>query len=402
MKSIKVKFRPSSIPGKRGSIYFQIKGSHYNKQHRTSYHIFEKEWDEENSALSFENSDNKEELLTIKNAIDWDLRRLEYVFYLFEQKGIDARDTDAIEFYENRKKDLSLFEFMTQIIAQLKVEGRIRTSETYTTTLYSIGRFLNHKDIVWQDLTKDLVEKYEESLFERGVTRNSSSFYMRILRAVYNRAVANGVAIKENPFTTVYTGIDKTIRHALSVDEIKHMVNLDYSNNPLCEFARDMFLFSFYTRGMGFNDMAHLKKTDIINGLLVYQKSNNKQKMSIKWEPCMQEILDKHHTEPENPYLLPIFTKPRIAERNQYKNIIYRINKSLKTVGDDLGLKYPLSLGMARHSWANIANEKEIDISIINQSLGNDSEQITKLYLASLNNDLINDANKSILDDVQS
>lgn len=401
MKSIKIKFRPSSIPGKRGSIYFQVKGSHYNKQHRTIYHIQTKEWDEENGSFRFEESDNKEELLLIKNAVEWDLKRLEYVFYLFEQKGIDPRTTDAMQFYEDNKSYLSLFEFMKEMIIELKNENRIRTSETYTTTLYSIGRFLNHRDIVWSELNKELIEKYEQSLYERGVTRNSSSFYMRILRAVYNRAAARNVAIKDNPFNTVYTGIDKTIRHALTVEQIKNIVNLDYTANPACDFARDMFLFSFYTRGMGFNDMAHLKKTDIVNGLLIYHKTNNKQKMSIKWESCMQEIVDKHQTDPENPFLLPIFTKSNIIERNQYKNVIYKINKALKTVGRDINLPYALSLGMARHSWANIANEKDIDISIINQSLGNDSEEITKLYLASLNNDLINDANKSILEDIQ-
>lgn len=38
------------------------------------------------------------------------------------------------------------------------------------------------------------------------------------------------------------------------------MKNLDLSLQPNLEFARDMFLFSFYTRGMAFVDMAYLKR----------------------------------------------------------------------------------------------------------------------------------------------
>ncbi len=55
-----------------------------------------------------------------------------------------------------------------------------------------------------------------------------------------------------------------------------------------------MFLFSFYTRGMSFIDMAHLKKKDLQNGFLSYRRRKTGQRLVIRWEKCMQEIVGKY------------------------------------------------------------------------------------------------------------
>ena len=47
MTSIKTKFRPSSVEGKEGSIYFQIIHNRVVRQSNTDYRIFVSEWDEE-------------------------------------------------------------------------------------------------------------------------------------------------------------------------------------------------------------------------------------------------------------------------------------------------------------------------------------------------------------------
>mgnify|MGYP000420601345 CR=1 FL=1 len=124
-----------------------------------------------------------------------------------------------------------------------------------------------NKDVLLEDVGSDLMLMYEAYLRNKGLTKNSTSFYMRILRAVYNRAVEKDLTTNRNPFKHVYTGIDKTIKRAISLKAIKQIKNLDLSLQPSLDFARDMFLFSFYTRGMSFIDMAYLKKKDLSNGI---------------------------------------------------------------------------------------------------------------------------------------
>lgn len=240
---------------------------------------------------------------------------------------------------------------------------------------------------------------YEAWLRNRGLSKNSSSFYIRILRAVYNRAVEKKLTSNRNPFKHVYTGIDKTVKRAIPLKAIKKIKNLDLSLQPALDFARDMFLFSFYTRGMSFIDMAHLKKKDQQNGILSYRRRKTGQQLLVKWEKCMQEIADKHKTDYGSPYLLQILKHP-YDNRSQYKNALYRTNKNLKEVAKLADISIPLTLYVARHSWASIAKSKNIPISVISEGMGHDSEMTTQIYLASLDNSVVDRANTQILRDL--
>ena len=160
---------------------------------------------------------------------------------------------------------------------------------------------------------------------------------MRILRAVYNRAVEQGLTEQHNPFRHVYTGVDKTAKRAISIAAIKRIKELDLTPQPVMDFARDMFLFSFYTRGMSFIDMAYLRKTNLKNKVMIYRRRKTGQQLSIKWEPCMQKIVEKYERNKiyrslssDSPYLLPILRKPFDNSRNQYRSALQQIQQDIE------------------------------------------------------------------------
>ena len=274
--------------------------------------------------------------------------------------------------------------------------GRQRTSETYYAALRSFMRFRGDKDILLSEIDSDVILVYESYLYHRGLTKNSISFYMRILRAVYNRAVEKDLIIDKAPFKHVYTGVDKTIKRAVSLKMIKQIKCLDLSAYPSVDYARNMFLFSFYTRGMSFIDMAYLRKIDLHNGVLLYRRRKTGHQLSIRWEKCMQKIVDKYN-DTSSEYLLPIIKQMKGNERAQYQNAMYLINRKLKVVGKMVGLQQPLTMYTARHSWASIAKSNGVSISIISEGLGHDSETTTRIYLDSLETHVIDDANRMIL-----
>lgn len=254
-----------------------------------------------------------------------------------------------------------------------------------------------------EEMTSDLMQEYEAYLKASGIVMNTISFYMRILRAVYNRAVEKGIVEQRNPFRHVYTGIDKTVKRALALKEIRKIKELDLTFYPALDFARDMFLFSFYTRGMSFVDMAYLQKSDLKNGVLVYRRRKTGQQLSVKWEECMQAIVDKYKVRvmPDWPYLLPIITVMDAKKvRKQYKNSLYAVNLNLKRVAARIGLSIPLTTYVARHSWASIARNKNIPLAVISEAMGHDSELTTQIYLASLECSVIDNANTLILKDL--
>ncbi len=399
MASIKVKFRPSTSENKEGTIYYQIIQNRVIRQLKTDYRLFMHEWNEEENSIITTNNSRQNYLQSIQERIDWDIKLLQSIINQLENKRVKYTADDVISTFQKQANEQSLFNFMQSVIAQLQQMGRQRTSETYRCTLKSFMQFREDKDVLLEDVDSDLMLMYEAYLRNRGLTKNSTSFYMRILRAVYNRAVEKDLTTNRNPFKHVYTGIDKTIKRAIPLKAIKQIKNLDLSMQPSLDFARDMFLFSFYTRGMSFIDMAYLKKKDLSNGILSYRRHKTGQQLFIRWEKCMQEIVDKYNRDYYSPYLLPILQYP-YDNRNQYKNALYRTNKSLKNVAKMVGLSIPLTLYVARHSWASIAKSKNIPISVISEGMGHDSEMTTQIYLASLDNAVVDRANAQILKDL--
>ena len=110
---------------------------------------------------------------------------------------------------------------------------------------------------------------------------------------------------------------------------MKKIKALDLSSMPSLDYARDMFLMSFYLRGMSFVDMAFLKKSNLKNGSVTYRRRKTGQQLIIGWTKEMQMILDKY---PENAtdYLLPIIRNRGTNERCTYRNMGYNINHNLK------------------------------------------------------------------------
>ena len=397
MASIKVKFRTSTVADHEGTIYYQIIHERKVRQLLTEYRVFSSEWDENRSMVTTsQKSERKSFILSIRERIRWDIERLTKIDRKLEANGLTYTADDVIDEFNRYAHEYSLFNFMEGIIVKLKQNGKIRTSETYRSTLNSFKKFRKDEDIMLDCLTSEIMDAYEAWHKSRGVAPNTISFYTRILRAVYNRAVEDDIIENRNPFRHVYTGVDKTVKRALPLAVIKKIKALDLSLTPALNFARDMFLMSFYLRGMSFIDMAFLKKTDLKNGYVTYRRRKTGQQLIIEWTKEMQMILDKY---PENKsdYLLPVIRNPGTNERCTYRNTGYNINHNLKKIAKMVGVQIPLTLYVARHSWASAAKAKGIPLSVISEGMGHDSEATTQIYLASLDTSVVDRANSLII-----
>ena len=312
----------------------------------------------------------------------------------------------------NKKTTESLFQFMNTLISQLTKNGQYRTKQHYQATLNSFMRYRANHDILLKDIVADEMHSYEAYLKNIAkVCSNTSSFYLRILRAAYNKAVAKGHTPQHHPFKTVYTGIAKTNKRAIptkSVSQIKHLGSANHLS-PKEALARDAFLMSFYLRGISFIDLAHLRKSDLKEGYLHYTRSKTGQRLTIRWEKEMQELLEKYQTQTAtSPYLFPFLvdtakskhSKTRDTKQEEqrlYHNAEVRIAYHLKKLGAKLGIKGNLTLYVARHSWATAARDNNISLSVISEALGHHSVTTTQIYLRSIQSSEVDDANAKIL-----
>lgn len=397
MASVMIKFRPSTIADKEGYLYYQVIQNRIVRQISTDYKVFASEWDSSSERTRYPlDPERADILLSIQTHLQHDKKLLNKIIAFLDEKGISYIADDVVTLFRNKVKEQSLFNFMQSVIVQLKHLDKIRTSETYRATLGSFTRFRRGNDISLDEIDSDLMMEYEAWLKSKGISLNTVSFYMRILRATYNRAVEKKLTTQQYPFKHVYTGNEKTVKRAISLKAIKKIKGLDLSATPSLDWTRDMFLFSFYTRGMSFIDLAYLKKNNLKNGILSYYRKKTNQQLHIRWEKCMQDIIDKY-SPPTTKYLMPIITDPALDERRQYENALHLMNHKLKEIGALISLPIPLTSYVSRHAWASIAKGKHIPLSVISEGMGHDSENTTQIYLASLDNSVIDNANKMIL-----
>lgn len=284
---------------------------------------------------------------------------------------------------------------------QHQVEALIRsrrfgTARNYRRTMNSVSNYLAGCDLPLEALTERFVEGYNAALEHRGVVRNTVSFYMRILRSVYNKAVRERLVEQTYPFRFVYTGVDRTRKRAVDERVIARLFRLDLRHSESLSRARDLFIFSYCTRGMSFVDMAYLRKTNIRNGLICYTRHKTRQQLCVRVEPVVQRIIDRYAS-CSAIYVLPVLhTEESSAAFTQYQTALNYYNRQLKILSAMLHLDSSLTSYTARHSWATAARNHNIPISVISAGMGHASEQTTRIYLAMLENSVIDRANRRI------
>lgn len=403
MTTIRLKFRPSSVTGREGRLYFQVIHNRTVRQIGTKIRIYPHEWDERTGTVLCDNGDDEDRvkrLYDIKAKLDSTRTVLEKAKSMLEAEGLDYTVDDFLAKCDYIRAHESFFDFMQGVISQLGSMQKTRTKETYAAALRSFTRFRGGEDIVTECISRELIVRYEAWLRGQGCSLNTSSFYMRILRATYNRAVEQGMTEQRHPFKHVYTGVEKTVKRAIPLSSIRVIRDLDLSCDGLLDFSRDMFLFSFYTRGMSFIDMAFLKKEDLRDGILTYRRRKTGQLLRIRWESEMHRIVRKYDTGP-SPYLLPIIRDAGAQKRRQYDNALHLVNSKLKTIAKLAGLSENLTMYVGRHSWASAARNKNVPLAVISEGMGHDSEATTRIYLHSFDASVVDSANKAILRELQ-
>lgn len=332
-------------------------------------------------------------------AVAADTALLRQIIGTFERSLRPYTAQDVVTAFRTPERRTTILGYMRSQIERLSTGNRMGTARNYTRTMSSFARFLGGGDIFLAAFDNRTVESYEAWLRTRGIMRNSASFYMRILRSVYNRAVRENLAEQTFPFRNVYTGVDRTRKLAISEQTVVRMHGLDLGGEPKLAMARDIFILSYGMRGMSFVDIAYLRKCDYRGSVIRYTRRKTGQQLTVKVEPRMREIIERYRQrQTDTPYLLPFISSedPHTAYA-QYLSALSRYNNSLKRLSLLLGRDIHLSSYTARHTWATNARNHRIPISVISAGMGHTSELTTRIYLTSLENSVIDRANRTLI-----
>lgn len=377
----------------------------YHREKRliySPYHLFEKDFDEKKGKVII--SRLKRSLaLEINDYVSIIIPKIRQVVDLFVKQGNNFTTGDIVHFYKSTQDNNVLITYFHYQVQLLKEEGRIGTANAYQSTLNCLARFIGSEKLFsFKDITEQWVNNYLYFLRSSGLKPNSVNLYFRILHAVYNMACKDNIdgTSRCSPFRAITKNNIKTQKKAIDKSIIQEIARAEFGDNSQKGFARDLFLFSFYCRGMPFVDMAHLKYNNIIDGYICYSRQKTGQPLKIKITGLLQELIDKYKT--GGGYILPILVNSKLSllqQYSQYKNRLRQYNKTLKAISNSLNLPLTLSSYVPRHSWATLARENEIPVSIISEGMGHSSEKVTYVYLAALNPSHIDDANEKVMND---
>ena len=304
----------------------------------------------------------------------------------------------------------SLFTYIDLIVEEKNKIGSLGTAKCYFDLKSSLRIFIlkeGRTDLTFKDITVSFLKKYEADFKTRGTTDNGISFYMRTLRAVLNRAIAEGACKKDiYPFNTYKIShlSTKTIKRAINKADIELIRNYACEPGSQLHRSKNIFLFSYYNRGINFSDIAMLKWDNIKANRLTYTRLKTDKYYNILLLDPALEILafyrDSNYRDKDS-YIFPILDEHRhntpVSIQNRVHKVLGQTNKDLKSIGEQLGITTPLTTYVARHSYATVLKRSGVSTSVISEAMGHDSERTTQIYLDSFENDVLDEASKALL-----
>lgn len=396
-----------------GRLFIRLISSRRSCSVSTAYRVYPDEWDSRHHCLVYKGCDavRRRELIHIEEGLQLERQNLEEIISRLEESS-SCSALMVCEAYRRSKDRKSLWVFSERQCRDLQLQGRERTARAYRTVCKGLLSFLDREDISLSSLDSALMQSFERSLRECGRAANTISYYMRNLRAIYNKAVDEGLvrSLHSNPFTHVYTGVKATRKRALNKGSLLRLYELDvlagvdrikapkeYEQLSGLLDAQRLFFFSFHARGISFVDMAYLRKDNIRGGVLSYYRKKTGRQIEVKITAPMQGIINSFAERVrQSPYLFPIIQKTNVKARLQYESGLRLQNKRLEKLALLAGVQQKVTTHVARHSWATMAKRENLPLWVISEGLGHSNEKTTYTYLASFERSVLDLAGERI------
>lgn len=400
MTSIKIRINKSR-KNKEGQFPLVLQVIHLRRKREiyTPYRLYKDEFNSEKEILRIGRR-RQERIAYIREATEYVVglkKTMTDICNLLEAKKKNNYTVDDVVLtYKQHSNYNYLFVFSEYLLSTLKKEGKEGTFCNYGRAIKSFERFVNDPSFTFDKLTPQLLERYRSYLRQRGNRPNTVWFYLYQLRVIYRKAVSMYIVHSHpDPFSSIEIKKEKTLKRAIAAEGIQQIAFADLleEGETAC-LARDLFMFSFYTRGMSFVDMCYLREENIKGDILSYRRKKTGQLLEMKIEPELKALIGKY-TDPDSPYLLPMLRQDNSYQR--YRQMQRKLNKGIQRVGKQLKFTSPLTFYVARHSWATMARDEGVPISIISSCMGHTSEKTTRIYLAEINHDILDKANNLVL-----
>lgn len=399
MATVKLKFRPSSVQSAEGTLYFQVTHKRKVKWLSTGLYVFPHEWDANTATVLVPAAGKRNAvLILVQSKVELALRQWKLVLNSMELNHNDFTVEELCDAFNRNPLPKTVFMFLQEQVVNKELMMRHGTARTYSNAYRRFKAFRNDVDLTFDQLTPGMIEHFEAWFIHRRLKQNSIRCYLRTLNTMFSKALEEGLLRNRNLFSRVHLSYVPTAKRAIGEKEMRMIAKLQLREGSTLALARDIFVFSYYMRGMSFVDIAYLRKTDLRNGMWTYSRMKTNQSLTVEWEEAQQRIIDRYTSKTKDSrYLFPVIKQEDGTEYEQCQRMQLNINRALKKIGERIGLKIPLTTYVARHTWASVARNVNVPVSVISVGMGHRSIKTTEVYLDSVDISRVNEANRMLI-----
>ncbi len=293
----------------------------------------------------------------------------------------------------------SFTNYFKQYLADLKRKGKIGTHDKANATYLKFKKYTNESEIMFDEIDVHFLKKYEYYLKnDLSNTNNTVHSNLKVFRKLFNDAIREEIIEPNlNPFTKFKLSWDKTTKEYLTEEELTVIENYVIKEGTMMYHHRNAYVFACYAAGIRISDLLQLKWScyDCIN--LKFQTQKTGEIISVKLPTKAIEIVEyyKKGIEKVNPnhYIFPFFengvdySDPEFHFKTISSNTAY-VNKSLKSIKEDLGWSKGINFHTSRHTWATRALRKGMRIEYVSKLMTHSNIKTTQIYAKVVNSEL--------------
>lgn len=289
-----------------------------------------------------------------------------------------------------------------------KIKDR-KKSNQYVTEKGRIEQFIHfagNSSLEFYEIDSELLWRFENYLlFKKGRSKRTVVNYMICLRTIYNMAIANNLADRNNyPFGRgkYQIKIPDSQKIGLTIEEVKKL-ECAKGLTGAQQHALNVWLLSFYFAGIRITDVIQLKWSDFVNGRLYYRMNKNSKLVSMKIPVKAQKLLLLYEglREVDNDLIFPELRGTDLTDeirvRTRVKTVTRNFNKHLKRIATHVKIEKNLSMHMSRHSFGHISGDT-IPVQMLQRLYRHSSITTTMRYQANFINKDADEALDKVVD----
>lgn len=292
----------------------------------------------------------------------------------------------------------------------LKLFGSFKSSHSFITYLRTREKHYDEKDMVimrrkvarlileltgcfgqemyFEDFTLDALRQFDVFLTNAGNNDTTRHKKVKILRQFFQTGAKECSYHGPNNFALFKIKAKPVRKEKLTIEEFRSIEELKLKDGPL-KHTRDLFLFSYYTKGARFETCVILHADQVSNGRIYFKTNKGQKYLSVKIHVRLQKLLDQYN---RIGFIFP-FVKELREDAEGYVNQIgvlnATVNRDLKKVAALAGVTKTLTFHIARHTFAFHLKGTSDSIHVIKDALGHSDSRTTEIYLQSLDDEVL-------------